>query len=95
MEGDPRVGGVCGFLGLEDPPEYDEQIEIQTPHMLELEKMLDDKKKNKYKWQKKLEENNKAAQEKQEQKFRDQQQVVVNDELEEKKKTHFYIKHRN
>lgn len=24
MEGDPRVGGVCGFLGLEDPPEYEE-----------------------------------------------------------------------
>lgn len=27
MEGNSKIGGVCGFLGLESPPEYGEQAE--------------------------------------------------------------------
>ena len=50
MEGDPHIGGVCGFLGLEDPPEYDEEGEKKKPHMLQLQGILDEKKKNPYEW---------------------------------------------
>lgn len=41
MEGDPRIGGVCGFLGLEDPPEYGEMAEFETPHMKDLKEILE------------------------------------------------------
>jgi len=34
LEGDPYIGGVCGFLGLKEPPEYDEEGEKKKPHML-------------------------------------------------------------
>ncbi|KAL4500526.1 hypothetical protein ABPG72_002950 [Tetrahymena utriculariae] len=95
MEGNPKVGGVCGFLGLEDPPEYEEQLEeAETPHMMELNRILDEKKKNLDKWQKDFEEKKLKDRQKQEQKNREQDQVFINKELEERKKQHFESKHR-
>ncbi|KAL4468647.1 hypothetical protein ABPG74_005150 [Tetrahymena malaccensis] len=95
MEGNAKVGGVCGFLGLEDPPEYDELLEeAETPHMMELNQILDEKKKTLDKWQQDFEAKKQLDKQKQEQKIREQDQVFINEELEERKKKHFDSKHR-
>lgn len=62
MEGDTRIGGVCGFLGLESPPEYQQQVERETEYILELNKKLDKKKEetDKFGWKKELTKRNKA-----------------------------------
>lgn len=57
MEGDSKIGGVCGFLGLEAPPNYDRQVERESGDMVQMNNLLERKKQetSALPWKKKLE----------------------------------------